>query len=113
MTITDVQLAALNSIGETLPELSFGYNSLLANVPLGDLIAGAGTSDSATLAAATSTVVADTNVQTGDKIVVQATDTAGAALTGVFVDTIVDGVSFTINHSNAAGTEVFNYTISR
>ncbi len=113
MVLSTLEKNALNEAHTTVTEIAQGYNALTADIPLGDRIDGAGRSDTATLAASTLTVVADTNVQTGDKIFVQATDTAGAALTGVFVDTIVDGVSFTINHSNAAGTEVFNYLITR
>lgn len=121
MAINATIKAALNKIGISLPELSKGYNSLLANVQLGDVIEAeaaaavvdAGSANTATLANATSTVVTDTSVQAGDKIFIEFTEALGAALTVVFVDTIVAGVSFKINHSIAAGTEIVNYHIER
>lgn len=113
MTLSTAEKNALNEAHTTVTEISKGYNALPADIPLGDRIDAAGRPNTATLANSTTTVVLDANVKTGDKIFVQATDGDGAALTGVFVDTIVNGVSFTINHSIAAGTEVFNYLISR
>lgn len=115
MTISTVQKNALNKLQVTVTEVAQGYNLLASDVLVGDLIEGAGASGTATLAAATSTVVADTRIQAGDQVIVQAQDTAGSALATVFVDpaNIVVGVSFRIDHAAAAGTEVFAYQISR
>lgn len=115
MSLTTAIKNALNAVSNTFTELAEGYNDLSADVQLGDIIDNAGRSATATLANATNTVVADTNIQAGDEVIVQAQDAAGAALTGVFVDpaNIVAGVSFRIDHSIAAGTEVFSYQISR
>lgn len=113
MTLSTLEQDALNEAHTTVTEIAKGYNDLTADIALGDAIDAAGRSDTATLTSGTTSVIADTNVQTGDKIFLQATDSAGAALTDVFVDTIVDGTSFTINHSTAAGTEVFNYQLTR
>ncbi len=115
MTLSTVEQNALNEAHTTVTEIAKGYNLLAADIPLGDRIAGAGTSGTATLAASTSTVVANTDVQAGDNIFVQAQDSAGAALTGVFVDpaNIIAGTSFQIDHSNAAGTEVFAFSLQR
>ena len=119
MTISAAQQAALNKISNTVTELAEGYNDLSEDILLGDVIENTGVSGVATLAASTSTVVANTSVQAGDQIFLQAQDAAGAALvaaaTGVFVDpaNIVVGVSFQIDHPAAAGTEVFAFNISR
>lgn len=115
MTLSIADKNALNKIPNTLTELSEGYNDLVDDVQLGDLVEGAGASGTATLANSTSTVVADTRVKLGDQIIVQAQDALGAALAAVFVDPslINPGVNFTIEHGAAAGTEVFAYQISR
>ena len=115
MSLTALEKTAINNLNVTITELSEGYNDLTADVQLGDLIDNAGRSATATLAAATNTVVPNTNVQAGDQIFVQAQDTAGSALATVFVDpaNIIAGVSFRIDHAAAAGTEVFSYLISR
>ena len=115
MTVSLADKAALNKISNTVTELAEGYNDLASDVQLGDIIDNAGKTNEATLANATNTVVADTSIQAGDKVLLLAQDALGAALTGVFVDpaNIVVGVSFRIDHSIAAGTEVFSYQISR
>jgi parallel beta-helix repeat protein len=59
----------------------------------------------------TSTTVNNKNVHTTSQIFLMATDSAGAALTGVYISARVSDTSFTVTHSSAAGTEVFNYLI--
>jgi len=115
MTLSTVEKTALNKLSVTVTEVAVGYNGLTADVPVGDRIADAGTSGTLTLAAATNTVVLNTDVKAGDQIFVQAQDTAGSALATVFVDpaNIVPGVSFRVDHAAAAGTEVFAFLISR
>ena len=82
-----------------------------------DLVANNVTLGNDTLAASTTTVVSDASVATGDEIFVQAKDSACAAIFatagGVWVDTIVNGVSFTVNHASAAGTETFSYSFGQ
>ena len=115
MSLSTLDKSALNDLGTTIPELSIGYNSLPANVQVGDAIDNAGRSGTFTATGGTTSVVADTNIQAGDQVFLQAQDTAAATLSNVFVDpsAIVVGVSFTVTTSSAAGTEVFAYLISR
>ena len=65
-----------------------------------------------TLANASLTVVADTNVQAASVIFLMFRDAAGSALTH-YIDPAnhVAGTSFQIDHAAAAGTEVFDYLI--
>ena len=108
-TLTNDQIAALD--GAASP--ASGNVFATAN----DIVANNTTYGNGTLANASTTVVSDAAVKTGDEIHVTAKDTACAAIfagaAGVFVDTIVDGVSFTVNHPAAAGTETFSYSMGQ
>ena len=64
-----------------------------------------------TLSAGTSTVVSTTLVTVSSKIFLQATNSSAAALAGEYISAISAGISFTITHPSAAGTETFNYVI--
>jgi len=65
---------------------------------------------SATCDAGTSTTVSDSNCTSSSKVLITATSSGFAALTGVYVSAVASG-SFTVTHSNAAGTETFDYII--
>ncbi len=62
------------------------------------------------LTAGTTTVVYNSLVRSDSNVFLQALDANGPPL-NAFVSAISNGVSFTITHGAAAGTEVFNYKI--
>lgn len=67
---------------------------------------------SVTLAAGTSTVVADTKIGTSDRILVMPTNAAARALP-VHVSARAAGASFTLTHGAAAGTETYDAVVIR
>jgi len=115
MSISTAEKNALNKLQVTITEVAQGYNDLESDVLVGDLIEGAGASGTLTLTSGLTTVVADTRIQAGDQVILQEQDLAAAQLADVFMNpaTIVPGVSFTVTHANAAGTESYAYQISR